>query len=177
MAAGDSRGKTLRREVILPHPPDDVWVALTTPEAIAEWLMPNDFKAEVGHKFRLQVDGNFMFSGINECEVLEVDPPHRLVYNWVVVPKDANAQRHEPMVLTWTLEATDGGTKLVLEQTGLENLAWPLRMMMAMGWGRYLRSLLPRVLQNVDQARFTPGAIPPARRCYPMKRIPEDLVR
>lgn len=169
--------KSLRREVVLPHPPEDVWTAITTPEAIAEWLMPNDFEPTVGHRFRLQVDGNFMFSGINECEVLEVDPPRRLVFNWVIVPTDPSKPRHEPMVLTWTLEPVEQGTKLVLEQTGLENIPWHFRWMMSMGWGRYLRSLLPKVLKNVDAGRFTPGAIPPNKRCYGMKRIPEELKR
>ncbi len=169
--------KTLRCEVELPHPPEDVWLALTTPESIAEWLMPNNFKAEVGHKFRLQVDGNWMFSGINECEVLEVDPPRRLVYNWVVVPTNAAKPRHEPMVLTWSLQPTAGGTKLVLEQTGLEHIPWHFRGMMSMGWGRYMRKLMPKVLRNVQGGVFTPGAIPPNKRCYPMKRLPSDLVK
>jgi len=169
--------KSLRREAVLPHPPEAVWLALTTPEAIAEWLMPNNFKAEVGHKFRLQVDGNWMFSGINECEVLQVDPPRKLVYNWVVVPVDQSKRRHEPMVLTWTLEPVDGGTRLVLVQTGLENIPWHFRWMMSMGWGRYLRSLLPKVLRNVADNAFTPGAIPPNKRCYPMKHLPDDLIK
>jgi len=169
--------KSLRREVVLPHSPEDVWLALTTPEAIAEWLMPNNFKAEVGRKFRLQVDGNWMFSGINECEVLEVDPPRKLVFNWVVVPVGPSQPRHEPMVLTWTLEPVDSGTKLVLVQSGLEHIPWYFRWMMSMGWGRYIRSLLPIVLQNVHNGAFIPGAIPPEKRCYPMKRLPDDLTK
>lgn len=169
--------KSLRREVVLTHSPEDVWTALTTPAAIAEWLMPNDFKPEVGHRFRLQVDGNWMFSGISECEVLEVDPPRRLVYNWVIVPKDDSKPRHEPMVLTWTLEPVAEGTKLVLVQAGLEHIPWHFRGMMSMGWGRYVGSLLPKVLGNVQSGSFTPGAIPPHKRCYPMKRIPANLTK
>lgn len=169
--------KSLRREVILPHPQQDVWTAITTPEAIAEWLMPNDFRPIVGHKFRLQVDGNWMFSGINECEVLEVDPPHKLVFDWVIVPKDTTQPRHSPMTLTWTLEPVEGGTKLVLVQTGLENIPWHFRSMMSMGWGRYLKSLLPIILRNVNDGVFVVGAIPPEKRCYPMKRIPNDLTK
>lgn len=33
------------------HPPEKVWRALTESELIASWLMPNDFWAEVGHRF------------------------------------------------------------------------------------------------------------------------------
>ena len=169
--------KSIRREVVLPHTPDEVWIGLTTPEAIAEWLMPNDFKAEVGHKFRLQVDGNFLFSGINECEVLEVDPPHRLVYSWVIVPKDDDKPRHEPMTLTWTLEPVQDGTKLVLVQSGVENIHWLYRFMMSGGWGRYIGSLLPKILRNVADGKFTPGAIPPNKRCYPMRHVPDSLAK
>jgi uncharacterized protein YndB with AHSA1/START domain len=167
----------LRKEVHLPHPPEDVWTALTTPEAIAEWLMPNDFKPIVGHKFRLQVDGFWRFSGINECEVLEVDPPRRLVFNWVVVPTDPEAKRHEPMVLTWTLEPVEDGTKLVLEQTGLENIHWFYRFSMTMGWGRYMKSLMPKVLANIKDGKFTAGAVPLKKRCYTVKKIPDHLAR
>ena len=169
--------QSLRREVILNHSPEDVWIALTTPEAIAEWLMPNDFKPEVGHKFRLQVDGNFLFSGINECEVLEVDPPRKLVYNWVIVPKSPEKPRHEPMTLTWILEPVDEGTKLVLEQSGLENISWIFRKMMSAGWGRYVGVLLPKVTAHVQDNRFIPGAIPPNKRCYPMKTVPDELAK
>ena len=131
--------KSLRREVVLPHSCEDVWLALTTPEAIAEWLMPNNFKPEVGYKFRLQVDGNWMFSGINECTVLEVDPPRKLVFDWVIVPKDDSKPIHTPMVLTWLLEPIEERkTKLIFEQTGLENIPWHFRLMMTMGWGRYI---------------------------------------
>ncbi len=42
--------KTLRKEVFYPHPRDKVWAALTTPEALAEWLMPNDFEPVVGKR-------------------------------------------------------------------------------------------------------------------------------
>ena len=58
--------KRLRREVVLPHSPDTVWLALTDRKAIAEWLMPNDFEPVVGHKFHLQVDPAWKFSGINK---------------------------------------------------------------------------------------------------------------
>ena len=48
--------RTVRKEVFLPHPPEDVWLALTDPQALAEWLMPNNFEPVAGHKFRFHVD-------------------------------------------------------------------------------------------------------------------------
>ena len=74
--------RTLRKEVFLPHPPEDVWLALTDPQALAEWLMPNNFEPVAGRKFRFHVDPMpGPYPGGSECEVLEVDAPRRLVYN------------------------------------------------------------------------------------------------
>jgi uncharacterized protein YndB with AHSA1/START domain len=36
-----------------PHPPEAVWAALTSSEALAAWFMPNDFAAEVGRRLHL----------------------------------------------------------------------------------------------------------------------------
>ncbi len=34
-----------------PYPAPRVWAALTSSEALAAWLMPNDFQPVVGHRF------------------------------------------------------------------------------------------------------------------------------
>ncbi|MGI5207044.1 SRPBCC family protein [Spirillospora sp. CA-108201] len=59
----------------LPHPPAKVWRALTEPDLLARWLMPNDFKAVVGHRFTftakpIPVAG---FDGTIACGVLDVE--------------------------------------------------------------------------------------------------------
>ncbi len=167
----------LRKEFHYPHPPEKVWVALTNRAAIAEWLMPNDFEPIVGHRFRLQVDPMGPFSGLNECEVLEVEPHRRLVYSWIVVPRDPNKPRPLPMKLTWTLEPLDGGTRLILEQEGLEYLSLWERLSMKFGWGTMLKRWIPKVLRNVEGQTFTPGAIPLGKRCYKTKTIPKELTR
>ena len=38
----------------IPHPPEKIWRALTQPHLIEEWLMKNDFKPTVGHRFNLR---------------------------------------------------------------------------------------------------------------------------
>jgi uncharacterized protein YndB with AHSA1/START domain len=43
--------QSIVEERLLPYPPDKVWRALTQSAMLAEWLMPNDFKPEVGHRF------------------------------------------------------------------------------------------------------------------------------
>jgi uncharacterized protein YndB with AHSA1/START domain len=163
--------RTLRKEVFYPHPIDSVWTALTDSRALAEWLMPNNFEPVVGKVFRYHVDPMPGFSGISECQVLEVDRPRRLVYTWTPLPKRAEAPRPAPMTLVWTLTPAPGGTRLVLEQSGLESLGWWSRISMTFGWGRMLKRLLPRVLKNVRGTDFTPGAVP--RRDYGTKTVPD----
>ncbi len=61
----------------LPHPPAKVWRSLTVPDLPASWLMPNDFRAEVGHRFTFRTDPVPAqgFDGIVHCEVLALEPP------------------------------------------------------------------------------------------------------
>jgi uncharacterized protein YndB with AHSA1/START domain len=41
-------------EYSFPQPPAHVWRALTEPELLAAWLMPNDIAPVVGHKFNFR---------------------------------------------------------------------------------------------------------------------------
>ncbi|HEX9894799.1 MAG TPA: SRPBCC domain-containing protein [Gemmatimonadales bacterium] len=167
--------KVIEKSVFFPHPPEAVWVALTDKQALAEWLMPNDFEPRVGHRFRFMVDPGPGFSGVSECEVTEADPPRRLVYTWVVVPKDPAKPKPPPMTLTWTLAPEGRGTRLRLYQTGAEVLNWWWRFSMNHGWTRMLEKLLPRVLGNVRDGRFTPGAI--RKRDYGTRTVPAGFAK
>ena len=161
----------LTKKAFLPHPPEDVWIALTDKYAVAEWLMPNNIEPVAGKKFNFHVDKMPLtgFTGVTECEVLEADPPRRLVYTWVAMHKTKG--RHPPMTLTWTLEPEGDGTRLTLYQTGIEELNWWWRFSMNHGWDRMIKKLLPKVLTHVRDAKFTPGAI--TRRDYGTKTVPE----
>jgi hypothetical protein len=77
--------------------------------------------------------------------------------------------------VTWTLTPEAGGTRLVLEHTGLEHENFWLRFSMKMGWGRMLNKLLPMVLRNVKGARFTPGAV--TKRDYGTKTVPPGFAK
>jgi uncharacterized protein YndB with AHSA1/START domain len=137
--------------------------------------MPNDFQPVVGHRFQFRVDPMAGFSGTTDCEVLVVEPPHRLVYTWTSVPLDPSKPRPAPMTLTWTLTAEGTGTRLVLEQSGLETLSFLWRLSMRHGWRRMLGTLLPRVLRNVRDGHFTPGAI--TTRDYKASTVPDHFAR
>src|SRR5262249_32799839 len=50
----ETRSVIVEREI--PFAPDKIWRALTQPHLIEEWLMKNDFKPVVDHRFNLRGD-------------------------------------------------------------------------------------------------------------------------
>ncbi len=101
--ATETLSVNVEREV--PFPPEKIWRALTQPHLIEEWLMKNDFKPVVDHRFNLRADW-----GVVDCQVLAVEPNKTLSYTWA-----ANGLES---VVTWTLTPTSTGTHLRMEQSG-----------------------------------------------------------
>ncbi len=89
----------------LPYPPEKIWRALTQPHLIEEWLMKNDFKPVVDHRFNLRADW-----GAVDCQVMAVEPNKTLSYTWAAYGLES--------VVTWTLTPTSSGTHLRMEQSG-----------------------------------------------------------
>jgi len=99
-------------EEVLPHPVDAVWSALTSAESISEWLMvTTDFRADVGARFRMKTE-NLSPTGWVEAEVLELDPPRRMVWAWSAGTGTA------PTTVTFELTPEDAGTRLLLTHAG-----------------------------------------------------------
>ncbi len=171
-----ARTITIRKERHYKHSPEDVWVALTDPHALAEWMEPNNHQPVVGHKFKFVTDPSIC-GRETECEVLEAVAPRRLVWRWISVPSDAKRAWSGPMTITWTLVPENEGTTLILEHSGAENISWVTRSMMRLGWMFMMKKLIPRVLENVHDQVFTPGAIPLNKRHYRCKTVPEEYVR
>lgn len=171
-------GKVLRKEAYYPYPPEQVWVALTDPRAIAEWLMPNNFKPVVGHRFEFRVDPTGTYSGMTECEVLEVEPPRRLAYTWAPPASNTKSEWRGVTTVRWTLTREGEGTRLVFEHIGIEKMPLTARLMMNLGWGTMVKKWIPRVAANArPDGTFTPGAIPLENRYYKVKTIPAEFVR
>ena len=74
--------QALTVERFYPHPPAAVWRALTDPELLARWLMPNDIAPIVGHEFTFTTTPRPGFDGIVHCTVLAADVERRLVISW-----------------------------------------------------------------------------------------------
>lgn len=107
--------KSIVVEREMPHAPEKIWRALTASTLIADWLMANDFEAEVGRRFQFRAKPMPGWSGVTNCEVVEVDPPHRLVYRWGDGSESDSGLR---TLVTWTLTPTDAGTHVRMEQSG-----------------------------------------------------------
>lgn len=102
----------LAYDELLPHPVDAVWHALTDAAAISDWLMlTEDFRPEVGVRFRMKTQG-LAPSGWVHAEVLELDPPHRMVWAWSV---DDDAS---PTTVTFELTPEGDATRLRLTHVG-----------------------------------------------------------
>ena len=135
------------------HPPERVWAALTSSEALAAWLMPNDFVAEVGREFTLRTKPAPGFDGIVRCRVLELDPPARMIWSW--------AGGNIDTTVTFTLEpAGPGRTRLRMRQVGFLGLGAQLtRRILAGGYPRLLGQRLPAWLDQQAGATTGPAAV------------------
>jgi uncharacterized protein YndB with AHSA1/START domain len=91
---------------------EEVWEALTDPQLLAAWLMENDFEARVGKRFTFRRTSP-MWSGVFECEVLELDPPHHMVWSW-----SAGDEPEGPSRVVFELRAVADGTLLTLRHMG-----------------------------------------------------------
>ena len=102
-ATAATRSVIIERD--LPHPPERIWRALTQDHLIEDWLMKNDFKPVVGHRFNLRADW-----GAVDGQVTAVEPNKTLSYTWGAFGLES--------VVTWTLTPTSTGTHLRMEQSG-----------------------------------------------------------
>lgn len=131
--------KKLKLKAFYPHPPQQVWAALTDPAALATWFMPTDLKPLMGFRFRFEGLGRSS-KGAVECEVVDVDPESRIAYLW------DDGEDGSPSLVRWTLKPKDGGTELELEH---ESLAEPKPYVLieaAMNWRYAMYGSLPALL-------------------------------
>jgi uncharacterized protein YndB with AHSA1/START domain len=136
---------SIHHEIVYAHPIERVWTAITSSQALAAWLMENDFSPRVGHRFRFRAKPQPGWRGYVDCEVLELDPPRRMRLSWV-------GDESMPVTyVTFALTAVDGGTRLVFDHTGFVGMkGFFVKSMMNNGWGKkMLRGSLPRVLDRI----------------------------
>ena len=109
--------KSIQREMLIAQPREVVWRGIAQSATLADWMFPNDFEPRVGHQFTFQVPPNpkVNFEGLTvRCEVLECDPPSRLIFSWSVGGPVDNTR------VSFQLEPTSDGTRLLFEHSGFD---------------------------------------------------------
>ena len=136
----------------LPQAPDRVWRALTDSNLIEQWLMPNTFRAEVGHQFQFKTEPVAGWDGTVQCQVLTVEPEKRLAYSWAGGSDALQGYGHRlDTTVTWTLQPTPGGgTHVRLEHTGFRAEDTFAYENMGNGWRNNVAKGLARVAAQLD---------------------------
>jgi len=129
--------RTLVVERVFPHPPEKVWRALTEGPLLEQWMMSNDFAPVVGRKFQFRAEPKPNWNGVVDCEVLVVDPPQRLSYNWGVGGSESALQ----WVVDWALTPTEGGTHVRMEQSGFGPDQQAAYQGAKYGWSKFMGNL------------------------------------
>jgi uncharacterized protein YndB with AHSA1/START domain len=143
--------KTIRREISIPQPREQVWRGIADSAALADWMFPNDFVARVGHQFTFQVPGNpkVNFDGmVVNCEVLACEPPSRLAFSWT-------AGGLVGTQVSFVLEPDGEGTRLVLEHSGFDDSqGWGAQAFRGAeyGWAKMLGQL-PAVVAELEAGK------------------------
>jgi uncharacterized protein YndB with AHSA1/START domain len=135
----ETRSVVIEREI--PFPPEKIWRALTQPHLIEEWLMNNDFKPVVGHRFNLRRNPQPNLNIVIDCQVLVVEPNKTLSYTWAAYDLES--------VVTWTLTPTSTGTLLRMEQSGFRPDQKQAYGGAKGGWQQFFAKL-EQVLARVD---------------------------
>jgi uncharacterized protein YndB with AHSA1/START domain len=125
-ATTETQSVVVEREISFA--PEKIWRALTQPHLIEAWLMKNDFKPAVDHRFQLRGDW-----GAVDCRVLVVEPNRSLSYTWDAMGLES--------VVTWTLTPAGTGTLLRMEQAGFRPDQQQAYQGAKFGWQKFFASL------------------------------------
>lgn len=151
--------RSLRFEAVYPYSREQVWTALTDPEAMSEWLMPNDFRPEVGHRFNFRTKPAPGFDGIVDCEVLAVEAPSHLAYTWKGGGIDT--------IVSYRLISEGSSTRLQMEQKGFTGLrGFMVSHILGPGWKRMINERLPAAVARIRDGIYRPDPGAPESRCH-----------
>ena len=139
---------------IYPFTRAQVWAALTTQEALSEWLMhTTDFELKVGQKFRFHGKPEGGWRGYMECTVLDFREEEYLKIDWLGKPE------HDLQTVEFFLTGVDSGTELRLvhsewNQTHGAFGGFILRKIITFGWKKMFNKQLPVVLAEGAKVGF-----------------------
>lgn len=117
-----------------PYAIETVWNAIATSEALSAWLMPNDFRLEIGHEFTFNTKPQPGFDGVVKCKVIDFEVPNRLSFTWQGGPLK------KPTTVTFELKSATNGTVLHFKHSGFEGFInqYIVRFILGSGWKKLL---------------------------------------
>jgi uncharacterized protein YndB with AHSA1/START domain len=150
MSISPATTRSIVLDIDLPQAPARVWHALTDASLIEQWLMPSNFKAEVGRAFQFHTEPVEGWDGTVHCEVLAVEPERRLSYSWRGGADEIQGYGHRlDTTVTWTLTPDDrGGTHLHMEHSGFTDDDTFAYENMGNGWRSHIATALARVVAS-----------------------------
>lgn len=118
-----------------------LWEAITDPKAIEQWLMPNDFQAQLGHQFTMKTEPRPGFDGIVACRVIAIDPPEHMQWEWSGGGQDTT--------VTFMCEAiTARRCRLTIIHSGFKGIRGiMISSILKLGWHSILKQKFPVVLK------------------------------
>jgi uncharacterized protein YndB with AHSA1/START domain len=122
--------------VFIKATPEAVWEAITKPEFTSQYFHGVTIETTPEERFSYQ-GGELR----NTVEVLEYDPPRRLVHGWVSY-YDPEMAAEEPSRVTWEIEPQEGGYSLLtLVHDRLEGAPKTAEGVSGAGWMMVLSGL------------------------------------
>jgi uncharacterized protein YndB with AHSA1/START domain len=163
-AIADVDSGTILASVEIAAAPERVWRALTSPEELVKWWGANDDYRTTGWAFEPKVGGRWRADGVGEHgpfsvegEVLEHDPPRKLVYTWRPSWDDGDATK-----ISYRFEPIEGGTRVVVRHDGFGDRAESCRGH-AEGWLKVLAWL---------ERHAAPSVLWPEARYFMLRLLP-----
>ncbi len=140
----DPDNVVLTKTAVFPAPREVVWAYLTQADKLARWFHRADADLAQGRDYALLATGN---DGKAEplCwgNVIEADPPRRLVTTFTVKPLAGRMT-----TVTYQLDEVAGGTRLTLTHEGLPSgEAFGLLSALDAGWDGHIADLRTAVAE------------------------------
>lgn len=139
---------TITRELHVQATPDVVYHVITSPEHLRRWWPDDaDLEPTVGAHGSVTF-GELGASGtvVEPITVVEADPPRRFAFRWLA--DDPGSATSKALLVTFDLEAVDGGTLLRFSETGFREKGWEAAVLEeayadhARGWDHFLPRLV-----------------------------------
>ena len=129
---------------------ETVWSFLTEKDKLEKWFHPTTDDLEEGKDYafvKRYDDGE----EVRQCwgTVLQMDKPNKLVYSFAV-----EGLKGAFTTVTWVLDEIPDGTRLTLQQEGIEEAAGSAAMGLLLGldkgWGKFIDSLRDFLESNIS---------------------------